>query len=345
MNKSERLLSAFAEMYFFKEFVLDDLCFTPEDSTKVELADLLLNLGDIVIAIQLKSRNEKEQTHDLSKENRWFENKCKKAKEQVKETLRFISSGILPTFKNKRGQDIILQTDAEVIPLVVFDNDAIKKYPHILRKHSENGMNINCMSYHDFQEMCRIIITPIEIIAYLKYRKDLYETHGDIDFMIFDGEGPHFLITKPTTNESLAHQFLTEEYGFKPRIKQQFYLRAFQDFLHSIPAHTIIKSEDNATYEVLLFLAHMSRIEIFAFMKRLIATKRCARIGRSGIIKSLRRTDDEYAIFFVAGNIIAADRLLPIVHKKAKVKKMLEVAVCWENWKNFRIDFVFLYNI
>lgn len=104
MNNSERLLSAFAEKTFFKEFVMDDLCFTPESGSEIELADLLINLDSYIIAIQLKARNQTDQTDDKNIENKWLSKKCKNAKAQVKETLRLISSGSLRHLKTNAGR-------------------------------------------------------------------------------------------------------------------------------------------------------------------------------------------------------------------------------------------------
>uniref|UniRef100_UPI0038644897 hypothetical protein n=1 Tax=Anaerovibrio slackiae TaxID=2652309 RepID=UPI0038644897 len=185
MTKSERLLSAFTENYFFKELVIDDLCFTPSGSSEKELADLIINLGDTIIAIQLKERNESDQSGDPKIELGWLGKKGKNAKKQVKETMLLIASGTLPTFQNKRGHPVSLNPRAEVVPLVIFDNDVIDNYPHLLRKHSDSGLNINCMSFSDYQEMCRVLVSPVEIIAFLNYRNALYAEHGDIDIMIF----------------------------------------------------------------------------------------------------------------------------------------------------------------
>lgn len=166
MTKSEQLLSAFSEDYFFKELVFDELCYTPANSTEVELADLIINLDDFIIAIQLKERNTADQTSDELKEHKWLEKKCRIAKGQVKETLRLISSGAIPSFQNKRGQEVALRADAKIIPLVVFENAQIAKYPHLLKKHSEDGVDINCMSFDDYVEMCRSLISPMEIVRY-----------------------------------------------------------------------------------------------------------------------------------------------------------------------------------
>ena len=51
VNETEKILSAFAQMYFFKELVQNRLQFTEQGSTEKEVADLLLNLGDIIIIL------------------------------------------------------------------------------------------------------------------------------------------------------------------------------------------------------------------------------------------------------------------------------------------------------
>ena len=59
MTKSEKLLSSFSEDFFYKELVYADLKFVPEGGTEIELADLIINLEDVILAIQLKERNER----------------------------------------------------------------------------------------------------------------------------------------------------------------------------------------------------------------------------------------------------------------------------------------------
>ena len=341
MNKSEQLLSAFAESYFYKELVFDELCFIPKGKTEIELADLLINLGEYIIAIQLKARNESDKTDDYHIESKWLEKKCKDAKGQVKETLHFITSKMIPSFKNKLGETIELDTHAEVIPLVIFENSGIKEYPHLLKKHSETGITINCMSFSDFQEMCKALYTPIEIISYLKYRKNLYENYGEMDIMIFDGVDNELVITRPTKKESLVYQFLSERYSYKESTKNSFLIKPFQEFLHQLHEHTVDSSQKDGSYQILVFLAHLDRVEISEFMKRLIETRDEAKNGMEGICKSLRRQDNEYAIMFVAGAMLKMEYLLSIVRKKADVKKVLEVNIYWEDTENFRIDFLY----
>lgn len=59
MTNSEKLLSSFSEDFFYKELVYADLKFVPEGGTEIELADLIINLEDVILEIQLKERNER----------------------------------------------------------------------------------------------------------------------------------------------------------------------------------------------------------------------------------------------------------------------------------------------
>lgn len=341
MTKSEQLLSAFSEDYFFKELVLDDLWFTPPGGTKIELADLLINMGDIVVAIQLKERNEADQTGDPKEEKKWFDDRCKSAKKQVKATLQYISTGVLPAFVNKRGQSVSLQSDATVIPLVVFENSQLSDYPPLLRKHSESGMNINCMSLADYREMCRILVTPMEIVDYLEYRKEIYEKHGDIDIMILEGSENRLVLTKPRKNETLVHQFLVEKYEMKEIADQRLCIQFFRNFLRLLPERTVNCSAADGTYNVLTFLAHLQRFEVAAFWDGFEETKVESKQGEYGIRHSLRNEVSKYTIVFTANGMIPMDVLLPIIRKKANPLRVLEIEIHWFDDDAFGIDFLY----
>ena len=341
MNNSEKLLSAFSEMYFFKELVFDDLCFTPKGKTEIELADLIINLEDKILAIQLKSRKASEQTNEYDKEKKWLERVAKAAKKQVKESLKYLQSGSLPGFQNKRGQTIEFDKSADIIPLVVFDNSFIKDYPHILKKHSDSGQTINCISFIDFQEMCQVLLTPFEVFSYLKYRKDIYEKNGEIDISIFQGQNNEVLITKPTKNESLVFQFLTYRYGYIESRKAEKELKLFQLFLRQLPIHTVAESQKNASYTLILFFAHMERDEISCFIDYLEDTKIEAKQKKSKIIHSLRNTAKKYAIVFVTNDFFDMNDLTEIVLKTAIVKTLLQVLIYREDKNNYRVDFLY----
>lgn len=350
MNKSERLLSVFSEDYFFKELIFDDLEFIPDDTTDtkfipkgattLELADLIINMQDVIVAIQLKERNASKQTFDIKRETKWLEKKCRIAKGQVKQTLAHISSGNLPPFRNKKGQLIKFRSDAEVIPLVVFENKLINSYPHLLKKHSESGSNINCISFDDFSEMCRILISPREIVDYLRYRKNFFEKHGEVDLMILDGDNES-IITKPTCNESLVYNFLAEIYSIQEANQQIESLCFFNYFLQHLSEHTIESSVENGYYDILLFLAHMDRLEISNFCSRLRDAIAEAQKGTKGILRSMRPTSNAYVVLFVADQLVPLDVIIPVVKEKADVNRILEISICWTSVDDFSIDFLY----
>ena len=93
-DKFRKAVEYFSENHFYKELVYADLKFTPTGGTEIELADLIINLEDIILAIQLKERNEKDRTQDKNIEEKWLKKKCKKAKEQIKDTISYITSRI-----------------------------------------------------------------------------------------------------------------------------------------------------------------------------------------------------------------------------------------------------------
>ena len=70
MTNSEKLLSSFSEDFFYKELVYTDLKFVSEGGTEIELADLIINLEDVMLAIQLKERNERDRTQDKNVEEK-----------------------------------------------------------------------------------------------------------------------------------------------------------------------------------------------------------------------------------------------------------------------------------
>ena len=196
------------------------------------------------------------------------------------------------------------------------------------------------MSFHDFKEMCSILITPFEIILYLDYRKNFFDQYGDVDVFV-SKTSKGFSVSKPAKQETLAHNFLIERYGFCELLNQKKKLIAFSDFMNSLPNHTIMSSIENGNYTVLLFLARLDRREICEFVDRLEATCKKARHHKCGALYSLRRADNEYAIVFVAGRILKMDFLMSEVCKKAYVKRLIEVAVYWESKTDFSIDFLF----
>ena len=88
---------------FYGEFVFGDLWFSHKDigtGTNIELADLIINIGNDLLAFQVKTRNEVSlETGD----KKWVAKQIKKAKDQLVDTFHNIQVEGLPGFVNQRG--------------------------------------------------------------------------------------------------------------------------------------------------------------------------------------------------------------------------------------------------
>ena len=337
MNKSETVLSEFSTNMLFKEFILDDLCYTPIDkSSEIELADLIINLGDYVIAIQLKERDDKFQTFNREKEEKWLIKKSYDAKSQIKTTLQLITSWGLPVFFNKRGQDVRINHDARIVPLVIFMNDSIDTYSHLLKKHSDNGLDVNCMSFSDFQIMCNVLFTPYEIVLYLDYRKKFYINFGEVDYFIGVNENDYTI--NSNNEESLAIKFLYDRYRDSKYLIKNEYLIKYKYLIDNLHDHLVFSTQRNADLIVVTFLGGLDRRELIFFARHLVDTIESAKNKQCELVHSLRT--NRYAVIFVSSEMIDIDDLINSMPILESVNKILEVVVYWINEVEYRIDFI-----
>lgn len=341
MTNSEKLLSSFSENFFYKELVYADLKFVPEGGTEIELADLIINLEDVILAIQLKERNEKDRTQDKNVEEKWLTKKCKKAKEQIRDTISYINNEKV-SFINARGKETKINPNAEVVPLVVFENVSISEYEHLLRSHTPEGLTVNCMSIDDFQFMCQELVSPIEIIEYIKWRKEFYEKNGEINLLITETKNGFFL-SKPQKRETLVHQYLYEQYGDEVLSEDDFYYELFRQYVLVLCEHIEVVSEPDGCYEVVKFLAHLFRDEIKCFVERVEKALVIAKRKRFELVGTLRNSKKEYAMVFTAteqGEKIPCEKLLRVVFEKQNVHTLLQIITYWIDNYEYRIDFV-----
>ena len=303
MKNSEKLLSAFSQMYFYKELVQDNLLFTPENNSQLELADLLLNLDDVIVAIQLKERNDSNKTNSVETEMSWLERQIKKAKKQIKDTMNYISNANLPPFQTVSGMSAPVIPNADIIPLLVFMNDKIKEYP---KTRSIDGKTINCVSFEDFQIICQSLITPIEIIDYLEWRVSEVEKYANCDILIFDDGKDGMLLSKPKHEEALVQFYLAQVYGISKTFEFEEELNTFRYFLNNIPVRAVGESEEHAGSQLVKFLSRFTRPEIRLFLERLHRAIEKSKQDMTGIVGNQRseKPGSEDNIFFVAGQML-----------------------------------------
>ena len=75
-------------LLFLEEFVFSQNKFSPPSRSKVEFADAVVMLGDVLFIFQIKERSPKLHG-DAETQRRWFESKMiGKATKQLRDTLR-----------------------------------------------------------------------------------------------------------------------------------------------------------------------------------------------------------------------------------------------------------------
>lgn len=89
---------------------------------------------------------------DLRKKAEIVPNTMTKLRRDEEVSLTILSK-ICKTLNADFGDIVEYVPDAEIVPLVVFENVSISEYEHLLRSHTADGLSVNCMSIDDFQLM------------------------------------------------------------------------------------------------------------------------------------------------------------------------------------------------
>lgn len=345
MTKSEQITSAISEKYFFKDFICDNLLFRPMHNTEKELCDLILNFGDSIIVFQIKERNENEKTKDVEKEMQWLEKVTKKARNQMKDTLRCIKTNEL-AFKNKQGEILKIEPTATVIPVIIFDNNEIGKYPKTYKSREQNGLDINYISLPDFNRICEMNITPCELVGYLQTRLDLFINSPMAETCLIENETYNF---QTTSEEAIFQFYIQQAYGQSALDLKKEYQETFKFIVANLWERTITDTSYADTQTLLKFLIKLNRIEIIAFIERIIFTMDEAKKQKCKLTGNLHMPSN-YVIFFIA---CTPDTLidsfeewyaLKQARENTTVKCIVIVYIFWEDDEHFRMDFKYYLN-
>jgi hypothetical protein len=346
MTKSEKISSILAQMFFYEEFVYDNLCFFREDGSRVELADVLINLDDVLIVIQIKERSSASQTNLVEVECRWLHSKIKKAKSQIQNTISYIAGDKLPYFVNTKGQQLKINQQATLFPIIIFDNDTILDYQKVIHSRSRN-IDIHCFSITDFQAICRLLWTPIEIVDYLQYRAGFFQSNND---SISKARGSFLTILKTSEPDAMteilfAQNYITREYS-QPIFKlEDRPLQLFRYFLKEMKNHLVV--DQGSRYIVInALLSKLSRMEIYYFMERLYLALKDAKNNIFDCSHFMINVARKTGIVFMASNLQTQNRI-SLIAQTFKYSFQLENVLCvnvyWEDNLHHRIDFCLIY--
>lgn len=159
---------------FFKEFSFSKNCFIPKEGTELELSDYVLFFDGYLIIFQLKERSRVGES--VQSEIKWIKNKIeKKAKNQLKKSLKYLTKANEISVQNERG-DIL---DIKISELQQIHNVIVYLYPERIPAYfvpikfyrSEHIGFIHIFDFISYKNICEILFTPIEIINYLNFRE------------------------------------------------------------------------------------------------------------------------------------------------------------------------------
>lgn len=178
MTEGEKITNIINKTFFFKEFSFPRNLFTPKNESQLEFADLVIAIATKLVVFQHKGRNNDSiKGHD--EELKWFNNTVKKeAKNQIKTTISYLSKYKTIPVTNNRNHKIDLNINKfnDIYKIIIYDSDF--KYDISITNqkfyNSEVVGLIHLLSKDQYELICKILQTPIEILEYLKFREQMF---------------------------------------------------------------------------------------------------------------------------------------------------------------------------
>jgi len=270
MKESESFadeLAALNEWHFFREFVYSRTTFRPVPEQEVELADNLVCLGDILIAYQLKQREDVAGS-DATKEKRWFNNKVLgKATRQIRDTDKYLRDHESIELQNarKHRSQVTFSSIRQFHKLIVYlPADELPAECRAIKHHRSTTVGvIHVISGHDYLGIVRTLLTPAEVADYLSFREALIS------------RWPDDILSVPEA--AVVGQYLSGDFGDRPSVKYIDYVGRLEHHADEWDMSGIIaKFPDRVTtdngptdyYPIVRELSLLKRDELRQFKQR-----------------------------------------------------------------------------
>lgn len=181
-NTSEQIVTSINLNMFYREFTFDKNVFRASNGNRVELADNVIWIEDLLILIQIKERNHNDAKTDPG---RWFQNKVlKKAKNQIKTSLKLLKDEQHIIISNPLGQMLDLKTADihRIHNLIIYhlNDDPMVSVSAVNMYRCSNGTFIHIIESRDYYNLCRYLITPADMDAYLSFREKFLASIVDV---------------------------------------------------------------------------------------------------------------------------------------------------------------------
>ncbi len=274
----ENQIACFNEFYFFREFTYA-INTQIIKGTEIELADNIVYLDGVTFIYQLKERDIENTSPD--QEERWFKSKVlKKAKQQIKNTIKHLKSQTEIELTNQRKHSFSLQTNLIVQLHKVIIYRPNKVLPESCKnqkfyKSEEVGV-IHLFSETTYSKILQTLLTPSEVANYLTFRENLAEKWKNKLLSV--------------SEESLIGQYLKEGHEDIPSNKFERY---FSSIDHQVekwdmtgPLSIFFERtiyQDNLTdyYYIFKEIAKLNRSELTKFKERYLFSMDDARLNKA----------------------------------------------------------------
>lgn len=328
MNKeiSEEKTSEIAREFFLGEFSFDELQYIPTNlakGDKKELADLVIDYGDNIIAFQIKERRGEPVAGG---DRKWVERKITDAKNQLVNTWEQYQNYEIPQFINGKGDSCSLKINGNYTGIIILYNEAIEEYKRIVSCRRLNGI-FHCFSYSDFKLCCEKLIIPRDILEYFDFRAQKI----GLDMVCNANE------------ELMTEEFLEEKYGTSKC--ENYDLDTFRYFLKEYQ-NRLVEGDCDQYRNVLQVFLELDRTGIDAFLKRvkrIIDFAKEKRQSDSHYIVPQNRNDSSFLFLSSDGfNKEYIEKLMFVFMYKTKSNKCLSVVAYFEDDMDFRLDWIYI---
>lgn len=259
---------------FFREFTFPKTIF-PTAAGDQELADHLVCLDDVALAIQSKERGVRGKDEDA--ERKWFKQEVLgQAAAQMNGTIDWMRREPDLQITNDRGRTVRLGEVRTIVPVVLYENDTLSD-DCVLQRHKvskRSGEFMHLMSWEDYELSCRVLYTPIEMLDYFEFRKAILNAAGSAPVRV--------------SERALLGQFLAGADADRPDERFASYvdrlivdLSTFdlRDIIEKFPARIVTATGDY--YPVVNAVARLDRADLAQFLIRFRLAMTAAYEGRS----------------------------------------------------------------
>src|SRR6218665_341599 len=271
---SESIVSQINSNVFFKEFTFSKNNFkAPDTNKKLEFADNVVWLDDLLFIYQIKER----EPNSKKDSKRWFNRKVlKKATEQIKSTLSYISSYPEIFIENEKGDklDIKKATPCNDIKKIII-YAPLDNFPESQRyikfyESSEIGL-VHLFHVEDYFLICKYLITPAEIKEYLDFRERQFHSDKEKSNTYSEQHSlERFLEALDTDYSSIIHADNLTNYESDINIHELEISHFIKIFRERITSPTNYETE---YYPIVKEIAKLNRNELIEFKKRMLLTK------------------------------------------------------------------------